>query len=98
MKNLGKLPKNARLVTADATSMYTNINTDHGVATLRGFLEELESNESLSPDFNIEMIIEAAMLMVHGNIFEYGNAYFRQLIGTAMGTPSAVLWAIIYYY
>ena len=24
--------------------------------------------------------------------------FFKQLVGTAMGTPVAVLWAIVYYY
>ena len=32
------------------------------------------------------------------NIFEYGDCCFKQLIGTAMGTPAAALWAIIYFY
>ena len=32
------------------------------------------------------------------NIFEYGDCCFKQLIGTAMGTPAAVLWTIIYFY
>ena len=34
MKNLGKLPPTAFLVTADATAMYTNIDKEHGIWTL----------------------------------------------------------------
>ena len=44
------------------------------------------------------MIVEAARLVMLWNIFEYGKCCFKQLIGTAMGTPAAVLWAIIYFY
>ena len=65
MNNLGKLPRNARLVTADATSTHTGVNAEHGLSTLRGFLEELESNGSLPQDFNIEMATEAAALVMH---------------------------------
>ena len=35
----GKLPRNARLLTADAISMYTNIDTEHGLCILQLFLE-----------------------------------------------------------
>ncbi|KAL7553431.1 hypothetical protein ACHAWF_017429 [Thalassiosira exigua] len=43
-------------------------------------------------------IKKAAALVMRWNIFEFGDCYFKQLIGTAMGTAAAVLWAIIYYY
>ena len=42
LKELGRLPKNARMVTADAKSMYTKIETEHGLEVLRQFLEELK--------------------------------------------------------
>ena len=29
---------------------------------------------------------------------EFGDCFFRQLTGTAMGTSAAVMWAIIYFY
>ena len=95
---LGPLPPNARIITADAKSMYTNIDTDHALEILRSFLEELEAEGKLPLDFDIDMILEAAALVVRWNIFEFGYCYFKQLIGTAMGTAAAVLWAIIYYY
>lgn len=31
------------------------------------------------------------------NIFEFGDCYFLQLLGTAMGTSAAVMWATIYF-
>ena len=78
--------------------MYTNIHTGHGLNILRKFLEEPEASHNLPPDFNVNTIVEAATLVMRWNIFVYGVTYFRKMIGTAMGTPAAVLWAIIYYY
>ena len=98
MNSNGKLPKNARLFTADAISMYTNIDTNHGLKVLRSFLEELRSADNLQPNFDIDMIVEAARLVMRWNIFEYGDCYFKQLIGTAMGTPVAVLWTTTHFY
>ena len=98
MESLGPLPSNARVFTADANSMYTNIDTDHGLEILRQFLEELDEEGKLPPNIKIDIIIEAARIVMRWNIFEYGDCYFRQLVGTAMGTPAAVMWAIIYYY
>ena len=40
---LDELPPNEYLVKADARKMYTCIDTTHGLAILRQFLEELEA-------------------------------------------------------
>ena len=63
-KELGRRPKNARMVTADATSMDTQIETEHGLEVLRRFLEELQEEGKLPPDFDIEMSVETAALVV----------------------------------
>jgi hypothetical protein len=94
----GKLPKNARHFTADAESMYTYIDTDHALEVLRLFLEELEREGKLPTDFDIDMIMQAATLIMKWNLFEFGNTFFKQLLGTAMGTPVAVIWAMIYFW
>ena len=94
----GRLPPNARLVIADAKQMYTYIDTEHGLKVLRAFLEELKQEGNLTNNFDIEMIVEAASIVMRWNLFEYGDCFFKQLICTAMGTPAAVLWSIIYYY
>ena len=44
--------------------MYTNIHTGHGLNILRKFLEELEASHNLPPDFNVNMIVEAATLVM----------------------------------
>ena len=37
------------------------------------------------------MILEAAKLVMQWNLFEYGDCYFEQLTGTAMGMPATVM-------
>jgi len=98
LEDLGELPPNARVITADANSMYTNIKLEHALKVLRWFLDWLDEEGLLPPDFNKELVIEAARIVMTWNIFEYRDCYFRQLLGTAMGTPAAVMWSIIYYF
>ena len=32
------------------------------------------------------------------NLFKFGDCFFKQLIGTAMGMPVAVIWVMIYFH
>ena len=36
-------------------------------------------------------------LVMRNNIFVFGDLYFLQLLGTAMGTSAACMWATIYF-
>ena len=73
LTELDELPPNAYLIKADARKMYTCIDTIHGLAILRQFLEELEAQGDLPVHFNIDLIVEAAALVMRFNIFEYGD-------------------------
>ena len=98
LKQFGPLSCNAFHLTADANSMYTNIDTEHALQVLRWFLEELDAEGNLPPDYDIDMLLDAARIVMTWNIFEFGDCCFRQLIGTAMGTPVACIWATIYFW
>ena len=98
LKELEPLQYNAKLITADARQMYTEINTDHALEVLKMFLEELDDEGKLPSSFDINAVLEAAKIVMRWNIFECGDCYFRQMTGTAMGTPAACMWAVIYYY
>ena len=50
--------------------MYTNIDTKHALEVLIKFLEEVEEEGKLPPDFDIEMIVELATLIMRWNLFE----------------------------
>ncbi len=92
LKNL-TLPQNARLFTADASSMYTNIDTRTGIEAFQ-HLFTLYTDlipEDFPKDFTTLDII------MNNNIFSFGDTFWRQLQGTAMGTPAAPLYSIITY-
>jgi len=92
-----ELPPNAVLCTADANSMYNNIDTDHAIAVISWWLDELEQQGNLPANFPIEAVKYAMDTIMRNNIFEFGDLLFLQLLGTAMGTSSAVMWATLYY-
>ena len=97
LQDLQALPPNARLFTADANSMYTNIDTDHAIEVITQWLRNLEQQNLLPVGFPTGAIIEAMELVMRNNLFEWGDMYFLQLLGTAMGTSSACMWATIYF-
>ena len=95
LADLGALPPNARLFTADAVSVYTNIDTDHAIEVISAWLDSLQ--HQLPKNFPLEAVKAAMILVMKNNIFEWGDLYFLQLLGTAMGTSAACMWATIYY-
>ena len=78
--------------------MYTNIDTTHGLKILKDFLTELQNEGRLPDEFDIDVLVEAATLTMRWNLFEFGDSYFLQLLGTVMGPPVAVMWAAVYFF
>ena len=95
LNKLGRCPLNARLFTADADSMYTNIDTPHAIEVISKWLDNLSPN--LHEHYPLEAVKEAMKIVMTNNIFQFGDAYFLQLLGTAMGTSAACMWATIYF-
>ena len=91
------LPPGAKLFTCDANAMYNNIDTEHAIEVITWWLNDLNAQHRLPQDFPLEAILEAMTVIMKNNIFEFGDCYFLQLLGTAMGTSAAVMWATIYY-
>ena len=89
------LPPNACLFTADAVSMYINIPT-HTVLNFIGkhiTQYKHKSNETYPAD-DVREVLRLVMTM---NIFTFGDLTFKQLNGTAMGTPPVPPYATVYY-
>ena len=95
LEDIGKLPEGTRAFTMDATAMYTNIDSDHGLLILKMFIEKFR--DQIPDDFPVELILWAMDLVMRNNLFEFGPKFIEQLCGTAMGTPSACMYATIYY-
>ena len=87
-------PTTAQLFTADAVSMYTNIPTNTAIMFIASHLRK--NIPEVGPKQN-EALIAALKLVMLNNIFSFGDMTFKQLNGTAMGTPPAPPYATIYY-
>ena len=75
--------------------MYTNINTDHTIDTLCEWLKQ--HKKELPGDFNTELILKGIEQLMKHNVFIFGNRYYLQKDGTAMGTNVACMYTTIYY-
>lgn len=85
------LPKEAYLVTGDVTSLYTNMNLDRILETVKqAFIKHPQQDR---PDSHILQLLE---ITLRGNDFEFNEEYFLQICGTAMGKTYAPSLADIY--
>jgi hypothetical protein len=91
LKNL-TLPPGALLFTADATAMYTNITTSVGVANVKQLIEL-----HLADNYPKDLILNILTLIMDNNIFAFGDTFWLQKSGTAMGTPVACAYATTSY-
>ena len=89
------LPPDTTLTTADAVSMYSNIDPDHGITTIAAWLK-LHKKE-LPIHFPVEAVIEGLCLVMSNNVFQFGDTHWLQKSGTAMGTSVACMYATIYF-
>jgi hypothetical protein len=94
IRNLNNL-KGCKLVTADATAMYTNTNTDHAIDVLNRWFELHKSD--IPHDYPKVLILLGIRRLMSYNVFTYRNRFFLQLNGTAMGTNVACMYVTIYY-
>jgi hypothetical protein len=90
-----EIPQNAKLFTFDAISMYSNIDLNHGIAIMQLWLESLIPEDGHS--IPTKAILDALELIMRNNIMTLGDTCFIQLLGTAMGTSVAVMFANLYF-
>ena len=81
------LPRNARLFTADAVSMYTNIPTHTALNLIGKYLDQYQ--RKYNNDYPKDAVRVGLRLIMTMNIFTFGDLTLKQLNGTAMGTPPA---------
>lgn len=95
LHSLGPLPPHAQLFTADAVSMYTNIDTQHALTTFRQWFQEFP--EEIPCNFPRELFLAVLELVMTRNIFTFDDTFWLQTTGTAMGTSCACMYATLYY-
>ena len=83
-----------RMVSADAVSMYSNMNIDDTIATVRAYLLEFVPKDKIR--FNMDLLIDLIEIVLRYNIYMFGDLYFKSIKGIAMGTCSAVMLSNIY--
>jgi hypothetical protein len=93
---LPDLPSHAFIFTGDAVGMYTNISTKHALKVIERFLRTSPICAHLTVYFR-QAIMHAMLIIMTSNLFQFGDTYWKQLTGTAMGTPPAPMYATLYY-
>ena len=88
-----KVPPGGKSFTADAVSMYTNIDTNGALSVICPFLRD---NEKRFGHYHADTLIRALEIVMCNNIIRFGDKYARQISGTAMGKPPAPPWATIF--
>jgi hypothetical protein len=87
---------NARyLYTSDAVSMYTNIDTDHAMSKITYFL--CSTDYAARAKVDVKSLLSALEIVMYNNVFKFGDTFWHQLSGTAMGTPPAPNYATLYF-
>ena len=76
--------------------MYTNIDTDHGVNILNSFQKCTEMNCQLAS--LLLAYYQRQLILMRFNVVEFGDTIIRQIMGMAMGTPSAYTYARMQQY
>ncbi|KAL3789320.1 hypothetical protein ACHAWO_007576 [Cyclotella atomus] len=66
---------------------------NHAMPVMKHWFESY-SGPDLAP---VDTLLQALSLVMRWNIFKFGDSYFQQLIGTAMGTSAAVFFANLYF-
>ena len=87
-----KLPR-CSLFTGDIVAMYPSIELTDAFARIS---EHLASHPDC-PDGQATAILDALDLIMKNNCFRFGDTFWLQTDGTAMGTPPAPSFASLYY-
>ncbi|CAJ0928451.1 unnamed protein product [Ranitomeya imitator] len=88
IKDIGQVPCDSILVTWDVNSLYTSIIHDKGLAAV----QELLNGSSLD-DNTIRFCMELLNLVLREKFFMFGDEFFLQKQGTAMGSNVAPPYA-----
>jgi hypothetical protein len=75
--------------------MYSEINTEHGIATIKLWLDR--HRHALPDDYPIKLVTDGLELVMNNNVIQFDDSYWLQLSGTVMGASSACMYATISY-
>jgi hypothetical protein len=91
------IPNEPQLFSEDASSMCTNIDTILGITALTNYINLYK--ERLPSCIPTELFIGILTTVMENNIFSFGDTFWLQTSGTAMGiTPSACTYVMIFFW
>lgn len=96
LQQLPPLPAGARLFTADARSMYTNIKTSHALQSIEKFLAH-RTDICAAARINSGAVCMALRIVMIHNVFTFGDTFWVQQQGTAMGVAPGPAYATLYF-
>ena len=91
IRNVGNIPENAILVTADVEGLYPNIPHNAGLKALTNMLQVREHKAVSTED-----LVKMARFVLENNYFEFNGDVKKQISGTAIGTKFAPPCACIF--
>ena len=80
------------LLTIDVVDMYNSIPHADGIAACGAALEAFSSYSSTQ----ISLILELISHILTSNVFSFNGSFYRQVVGTAMGSPFAPAYANLF--
>lgn len=97
LETTNHFPTDCVILCADIDSLYPNIPI---VAGLAYFKKSLQYHKDRNPqefkDLNVNFIHDLMEWVLKNNFFTFGPLCYKQLNGTAMGTPAAVVFACLF--
>ena len=84
--------RDAKIFTADAHAMYTNIDTESALKEIKSYLY---FNQAKIPDLPIGAFMSELKIIMENNFFTFGDTLWRQINGAAMGQPQSPSYATI---
>ena len=91
IKNIGTIPKDSILVTADVVGLYPSIPHEAGLKALEKAL-----NSRTNKKVSTEHLVKMAKFVLKNNYFEFNGKVKQQISGTAIGTKFAPPYACIF--
>ena len=95
IEQLPPLPPNALLVTADVTSLYTNITHEEDTEAALHFMEKNKHILPLNclPPYIVHIILD---YFLKHNTFKFMDTHIQQILGTGVATRMAPLYATLF--
>ena len=88
---IGRVPEGALLCTVDVVALYPSIPHEEGLEAIREALDR-----RVNPSVATDTLVELASLVLDNNYFEFDNKFYRQTLGTAIGTKFAPAFANLF--